>query len=75
MFPYNKEREAVASFMRRLYRQFLTTTSGGNISCRTSDGNIVITASQSDKGNQTMENVGIVTMEGENLTKDLKLSI
>ena len=75
MFPYNKEREAVASFMRRLYRQFLTTTSGGNISCRTSDGNIVITASQSDKGEQTKENVGIVTMEGENLTKDLKLSI
>ena len=75
MFPYNKEREAVASFMRRLYRQFLTTTSGGNISCRTSDGNIVITASQSDKGNQTMENVGIVTPDGENLTKELKLSI
>ena len=61
--------------MRRLYRQFLTTTSGGNISCRTPDGNIVITASQSDKGEQTKENVGIVTPEGENLTKELKLSI
>ena len=75
MIPYAEEREKVASFMRRLYRQFLTTTSGGNISCRTSDGNIVITASQSDKGEQTKENVGIVTPDGENLTKELKLSI
>ena len=75
MFPYTEEREKVASFMRRLYRQFLTTTSGGNISCRTSDGNILITASQSDKGEQTKENVGIVTPDGENLTKELKLSI
>ena len=75
MFPYTEEREKVASFMRRLYRQFLTTTSGGNISCRTSDGNILITASQSDKGEQKKENVGIVTPDGENLTKELKLSI
>lgn len=75
MFLYAEEREKVASFMRRLYRQFLTTTSGGNISCRTSDGNIVITASQSDKGEQTKETVGVVTPDGENLTKELKLSI
>lgn len=75
MFLYAEERENVADFMRRLYRQFLTTTSGGNISCRTSDGNIVITASQSDKGKQTKETVGVVTPEGENLTKELKLSI
>ena len=45
---YEKEREQVAAFMRRLYRQFLTTTSGGNISCRLPDGNVAITASQSD---------------------------
>ena len=37
---YEKEREQVAYFMRRLYRQFLTTTSGGNLSCRLADGNI-----------------------------------
>lgn len=75
MFLYAEEREKVACFMRRLYRQFLTTTSGGNISCRTSDGNIVITASQSDKGEQRKETVGVVTPDGENLTKELKLSI
>ena len=69
------ERNKVAYFMRRCYRQFLTTTSGGNISCRTADGNIAITASQSDKGEQSPENVGIVTPDGENLTPHLKLSI
>ena len=72
---YKKEREEVASFMRRLYRQFLTTTSGGNISFRAADGNIVITASQSDKGEQSPENVGVVTPDGTSLTPHLKLSI
>ena len=72
---YEKERDEVAGFMRRLYRQFLTTTSGGNISCRAADGNIVITASQSDKGEQRPEHVGIVTPDGKSLTPELKLSI
>lgn len=72
---YEKERNEVAYFMRRLYRQFLTTTSGGNISRRLPDGNIAITASQSDKGEQSPETVGIVTPDGGSLTPDLKLSI
>ncbi len=72
---YEKEREQVASFMRRLYRQFLTTTSGGNISCRLPDGNVAITASQSDKANQQAETVGVVTPDGKSLTPELKLSI
>ena len=38
----------VASFMRRLYDQKLTTTSGGNVSQRVDDV-ILITASQTDK--------------------------
>ena len=75
MNDFEKEREEVATFMRRLYRQFLTTTSGGNISCRTPQGHILITASQSDKGEQTGKTVGIVTLQGENLTPHLKLSI
>ena len=70
-----EERTQIAVFMRRLYRQFLTTTSGGNISCRTKDGNIAITASQSDKGEQRAETVGVVTPEGVSLTPELKLSI
>jgi len=75
MEPYRTEREQVAAFMRRLYRQFLTTTSGGNVSCRTADGNIAITASQSDKCEQTWETVGILTPDGRSLTPELKLSI
>lgn len=72
---YEQEKEKIAYFMRRSYRQFLTTTSGGNISCRTADGNIAITASQSDKCEQSAEKVGIVTPDGCSLTPDLKLSI
>ena len=72
---YEQERDQVAYFMRRLYRQMLTTTSGGNISCRTADGNIAITASQSDKGEQSAQTVGIVTPDGRSLTPELKLSI
>ena len=72
---YEQERNEVAYFMRRLYRQFLTTTSGGNISRRLPDGNIAVTASQSDKAEQSAEKVGIVTPEEESLTPELKLSI
>ncbi len=68
-------REQVAYFMRRLYRQGLTTTSGGNISVRCDDELVAITASQSDKGEQTAEQVGLVTLAGERLTPELKLSI
>ena len=72
---YREEREAVAYFMRRLYRQMLTTTSGGNISCRTADGLVAITASQSDKAEQRPDQVGIVRLDGTTLTPNLKLSI
>ena len=75
MILCKSEREHVAYFMRRLYRQFLTTTSGGNISCRTADGNIAITASRTDKCEQSWETVGILTSEGKSLTPELKLSI
>ena len=75
MNDYQKEKESAAYFMRRLYRQFLTTTSGGNISLRTADGNVAITASQSDKGEQSPDKIGIVTLDGKNLTPHLKLSI
>ncbi len=73
---YEKEREEVAYFMRRLYRQGLTTTSGGNVSCLTSDGNMAISASQLDKGELQPEGVGIVSLyDGHSLTPELKLSI
>lgn len=71
---WKAEREQVASIMRRLYRQGLTTCSGGNVSLRAGDV-ILITPSGTDKGEITAEEIGAVTLEGENLLPGLKLSI
>lgn len=75
MKKYYKERDAVATFMRRLYDRQLTTASGGNISLRVSDDEFCITPSSLDKGNLTAELIAIVKFDGTNLTPDLKLSI
>ena len=72
---YKLERREVARFMRRLYRQGLTTTSGGNISLKVSDDIIVITPSATDKGRMKWREVGIMSLEGDNLTPELKPSI
>jgi L-fuculose-phosphate aldolase len=72
---YKKERKEVARFMRRLYKQGLTTTSGGNISLRVSDDIIVITPSATDKGRMKWKEVGLMSLLEENLTPDLKPSI
>jgi L-fuculose-phosphate aldolase len=72
---YKKERKEVAGFMRRLYRQHLTTTSGGNISFRLSENIILITPSATDKGKMRWKDVGIMSILGENLTPGLKPSI
>lgn len=72
---YKQERAEVARFMRRLYRQGLTTTSGGNISLKVSEDIIVITPSATDKGRMRWKEVGIMTLEGHNLTPELKPTI
>jgi L-fuculose-phosphate aldolase len=72
---FKKERKEVARFMRRLYRQGLTTTSGGNISMKVSEETIIITPSATDKGRMRWTEVGIMTMLGENLSPALKPSI
>ena len=72
---YKEDRKAVASFMQRLYKQGLTTTSGGNISKLISDDRIAITPSATDKGSMKWKDVGILTLDGENLTPSLKPSI
>jgi L-fuculose-phosphate aldolase len=72
---YKKERKEVARFMRRLYRQGLTTTSGGNISIKVDNNIILITPSATDKGMMRWHEVGIMNINGENLTPDLKPSI
>ncbi len=72
---YKNQRRDVAGFMRRLYRQGLTTTSGGNISCRLPDNMVIITPSATDKGRMRWQETGIMTLDGENLTPELKPSI
>jgi L-fuculose-phosphate aldolase len=69
------QRSEIASIMRRLYRQGLTTTSGGNISMRDSTGTVFITASKSDKGTLREDQVAVLTLSGENLTPGLCPSI
>ncbi len=61
--------------MRRVYQRGLTTTLGGNISQRIDDKLIAITPSGIDKGTIQAEQIGIVTLEGENKTPELKSSI
>jgi L-fuculose-phosphate aldolase len=78
MFPgknYKKERREVASFMKRLYKKGLTTTSGGNISFRVSDDIILLTPSATDKGKMKWKEIGIMSLIGENLTPGLKPSM
>ncbi|OFX28013.1 MAG: hypothetical protein A2X08_01045 [Bacteroidetes bacterium GWA2_32_17] len=67
-------KKEVAYFMRRLYRKGLTTSLGGNISCKYND-KIFITPSQLDKGRINSEHIGIVDFDGNNLTPSLKLSM
>lgn len=72
---FSEERQKVAALMSRLYSCRLTTTSGGNISLRLTDNMFCITPSKLDKANLTGELIAVVSMDGENLTKHLPLSI
>jgi len=69
---FQTEKKEVAYFMRRLYEQKLTTCSGGNISFKIDDENILITPSQLDKACLTASQIGIMSLDGENHTPELK---
>ena len=73
--PEYIEKKDVAYFMRRLYDRFLTTASGGNISFKVEDKNILITPSALDKGIISSEQIAVISVDGENLTQHLKPSI
>jgi L-fuculose-phosphate aldolase len=72
---FASQREAVAEVMSRLYQMHLTTTSGGNISCRLTDDLFCITPGSLDKAHLHRDLIAIVTMTGINLTPDIPLSI
>ncbi len=65
----------VAYYMRRLYKQGLTTCSGGNVSCKIDKNTIAITPSQLDKGRLKKKDIGLVSLQGENLNPKIKLSM
>ena len=69
---YLEQKNEVAYFMRRLYKQKLTTCSGGNISFKVDDENILITPSQLDKARLTANHIGIMSLDGKNHTPELK---
>jgi L-fuculose-phosphate aldolase len=72
---FQDERQQVAYFMCRLYRQGLTTTSGGNLSCRAGNDHLVLTPSGIDKGEMRADQVAVLRLDGTNLTSELKPSI
>ncbi len=72
---FKEERKAVAKVMRRLYKQRLTTSSGGNISMKNADGLMFITASQTDKSCIKWNNIIVFAENGNNLTPNLKPSM
>ncbi|OGV51007.1 MAG: hypothetical protein A2017_14125 [Lentisphaerae bacterium GWF2_44_16] len=64
MMKLDEAKDTIAYFMRRLYTQGLTTTSGGNISMRWKDGTVLITPSASDKGQMKGCEIGQLDMDG-----------
>jgi L-fuculose-phosphate aldolase len=68
-------KKEVAYFMRRLYNKNLTTTSGGNISIKLEDGQVLITPSATDKARMKSDQIGLLSLTGENQTPHLKLSM
>ena len=66
-------KKEVAYYMRRLYRQQLTTTSGGNISAK-QNHSIFITPSGIDKGEIQTEEIGKIDLEGNSIESRHKLS-
>lgn len=69
-----KEKERVAYFMRRLYEQKLTTTSGGNVSLRVGD-KVLITPSQTDKARMIPESIGSLAIDGRIISPRFKSSM
>jgi L-fuculose-phosphate aldolase len=69
------QKKEVAYFMRRLYNRNLTTASGGNVSIKLEDGRMLITPSATDKARMKSDQIGVLSLAGENQTPFLKLSM
>lgn len=58
-------RDEIMQTMERIYRYRMTTTSGGNLSIRTDNGDIWITPARVDKGSLTRQDIVCVQASGE----------
>lgn len=75
MNDINIFKKEIAYFMRRLYKQGLTTTSGGNLSVRISEDEILITPSQTDKGRMNASEIIRMKTDGSFENKPFKPSM
>lgn len=74
MKQLDKAKEEIAYFMRRLYQQKLTTTSGGNLSVKIDD-KVLITPSALDKGTIQADQIGVMDLAGNIIGPAFKPSI
>ncbi|MEI6091585.1 MAG: class II aldolase/adducin family protein [bacterium] len=72
---YFEDRILIATYMKRLYKMGLTTSTGGNISRRVSDDFLLITPSQKDKSALKPYDICVANFKGENLTPKFKCSM
>lgn len=72
---YTKEKNEISGFMQRLYNKGLTTCSGGNISLRISEKNMLITPSRTDKGNLSPEEICALDMDGNITISGINISM
>lgn len=63
--PYLHPRDEILQAMERIYRYRMTTTSGGNLSIRESNGDVWITPARVDKGGLRREDLVCVRANGE----------
>ncbi len=62
---YTHPRDEILATIERIYRNRMTTTSGGNLSIREENGDIWITPARIDKGSLRREDIVLVRADGE----------
>lgn len=60
-------RDEIMQTMERIYRYRMTTTSGGNLSIRTGEGDTWITPARIDKGSLTRNDIVWVAVDGQSI--------
>lgn len=67
--------DSIVDFMKRLCESNLTTSLGGNISCRTIDRRIIITPSSIDKARLTKDDLTVLDLQGNVIAGKYKPSM